>query len=70
MLIDQRLDETPDRIFKRVAEAAWSLQANHERFLFKKARPHDHPSRAAWVNANNLWQEQVRARRAGRVAAT
>ncbi|MPZ48904.1 MAG: hypothetical protein GEU75_06280 [Dehalococcoidia bacterium] len=70
MLTDRRIDEAPEGTFKRVAEAAWALQANHERFLFKKARPHDHPSRAAWVNANNLWQAQVRARRAGRVAAT
>ena len=56
--------------FSSVAEAAWTLQSQHERFLFKKARPHDHPSRAAWVSANNLWQAQVQARKAGRVAVT
>ena len=70
MLTDRRIDEAPEGTFKRVAEAAWALQSKHERFLFKKARPHDHPSRASWASANNLWQAQVRARRAGRVAAT
>jgi hypothetical protein len=61
---------TDDGAFKRVAEAAWALQSDHERFLFKKRRPDDDPSRAAWVNANNIWQAQVRARKAGRVAVT
>ena len=70
MLTHHQIDEAPEGTFKRIAEAAWALQSSHERFLFKKARAHDHASRAAWVNANNLWQAQVRARRAGRVAAT
>ena len=42
-----------------VAVAAWERQAGHERFLFKKGRPADHPSRRAWVEANNVWQQQV-----------
>ena len=55
--------------FKRVAEAAWALQSNHERFLFKTARPKDHPSRVPWVNANKLWQAQTRARKDGKLTA-
>jgi len=63
MLTDHQIDEAPEGTFKRIAEAAWALQANHERFLFKKARARNHPSRVPWVNANNLWQAQTRANR-------
>ena len=52
---------------KSVAEEAWAVQSQHNRFLFKKARPDGHPSRVAWVNANNLWLAQVRARKAGHI---
>jgi hypothetical protein len=55
--------------FSAVAEAAWTRHANHERFLFKTARAKDDPSRTPWVNANNLWRDQVRARRAMRRSA-
>ena len=63
MLTDQLTDEAYESTFKRVAEAAWALQSKHERFLFKTARPRNHPSRLPWVNANNLWQAQTRAKR-------
>ena len=49
-----------DLVFKSVTEAGWALQSQHDRFLFKKARRDDHPSRVAWVDANNLWQAQRR----------
>jgi len=68
MLTNGEIDEGRRNPWRSVAEAAWALQANHERFLFKKGRAHDDPSRLAWWNANNLWQAQVRARRAGRLA--
>ena len=49
--------------FTRVAQAAWEFQAWRERFIFKERRPEDHPSRIAWVTANNLWQADVAAKR-------
>jgi hypothetical protein len=71
MLSCDSADERQGNAFRSVAEGAWTVQAQHERFLFKKARAHDDPRRAAWVNANSLWQAQVRARKAGQeVAAT
>ena len=48
--------------YRRVAEAAWAIQAQHERFLFKERRPDNHPSRVPWVTANKLWYAQVQAR--------
>ena len=57
MLSDQ-IQESP---YKAVAEAAWAVQANHNRFRFEPRRPDDHPSRVAWVNANALWQAQGRS---------
>ena len=69
MLSHGATSECQEGVLKAVAEAAWALQAQHDRFLFKKARAHDHPSRAVWVNANNLWLAQVRARKAGRIAS-
>ena len=65
MLTNGGSDERGGDVFKSVAEGAWILQAQHERFLFKKARARDDPSRVAWMNANSLWQAQVRARKAG-----
>ena len=62
--------EGAEAAFKAVAEAAWEVQAKHERFLFKKGRPEGHPSRVAWVNANNLWFAEVKARKAVRASAT
>jgi hypothetical protein len=56
--------------FRSVAEGAWALQAQHERFLFKKGRPRSHPSRVAWASANKLWCEEIRAGRRDRLAAT
>ena len=70
MLTNGGSDERRGDVFRSVAEAAWTLQAQHERFLFKKARARDDPIRVAWMNANNLWQAQVRARKAGWVAAS
>src|SRR5712692_7553808 len=55
---------------KSMAEAAWAIQSQHHRFLFNKARPDGHPSRVAWVNANNLWMAQVRARKAGHTSVS
>ena len=59
----------PVEVFSSVAEGAWERQSQHERFLFKKARPAGHPRRAAWVSANNAWQAQVRERKGRRVVA-
>ena len=63
MLTIGTTSESSDGTLRSMAEAAWAMQAQHARFLFKKARPANHPSRVAWVNANNLWLAQVRARR-------
>ena len=51
-------------VFRSVAEAAWERQAQHNRFLFKEARPAGHPSRVHWVTANNAWQASVQERKA------
>ena len=59
-----------EELFRSVAEAAWERQSQHERFLFKTARPAGHPSRQAWVSANNAWQAQVRERKGRRVVAS
>ena len=68
MLIEAGSSADRESVFKSVAEAAWALQARHERFLFRKARPDGHPSRVVWTNANNLWRAQVQAAKAGRMA--
>lgn len=68
MLTESGSSGRGESVFKSVAEAAWALQARHERFLFRKSRPEGHPSRVAWVNANNLWRAQVQAAKAGRLA--
>ena len=68
MLSKVEIEAGFENIFRLVAEGAWEAQASHERFLFKKAREHDNPSRIAWANANNLWRDQVRARNAARLA--
>ena len=68
MLSNGRTAEGSKDVFQLVAEGAWSAQATHERFLFKKARERDNPSRIVWANANNLWRDQVRARKAARLA--
>ena len=65
MVTNGGTEEARDSTFKRVAEAAWAVQSKHERFLFKSPRPRNHPSRVAWVTANNLWQAQVQARKLG-----
>ena len=70
MLSQAGCNEIREDAFRTVAEAAWAVQSQHERFLFKKPRRQDDPSRAAWMNANNVWQAQVRARKAARTAAT
>ena len=60
--------ETMDgNAYRRVAEAAWAIQAQHERFLFKQRRPDNHPSRVPWVTANRLWYVEAQARKQGRV---
>ena len=68
MLIEAGSSADRESVFKSVAEAAWALQARHERFLFRMSRPDGHPSRTAWTNANNLWLAQVQAANAGRLA--
>ena len=68
MLTDGEICDNLGGVFKSVAEAAWASQSQHERFLFKKARPKDHPSRAVWASANNLLIAEGRARKTGRVA--
>ncbi len=65
MLTNDGNGEAPEDLFKSVAEAAWAVQDHHNRFLFKKARPADHPSRVVWATANQLWWAQVQARKSG-----
>ena len=57
---------TANDMFARIAETAWARQSAHQRFRFEERRPDDHPSRVPWVTANNVWQQQVRARKATR----
>jgi hypothetical protein len=55
--------------FSAVAERAWAMQADHERFMpLKTARAKDHASRAAWDNANRLWQATKRPETLGLLA--
>ena len=58
-----------EEVVRSVAELAWERQAQHNRFRFKEARPAGHPSRVAWVTANNVWQASTRARKAVRASA-
>jgi hypothetical protein len=61
--------ERDERTFSAVAEGAWAKQADHERFLpFKAARAKGHPSRAAWDNANRIWQATKRPENLGLLA--
>jgi hypothetical protein len=60
----------PKSVLASIAEAAWERQAGHVRFSFKERRPADHPSRVAWVTANNAWQAEARARKGRRTLAT
>jgi hypothetical protein len=55
--------EPTEAAFRAVAAAAWERQANHERFLFKTARPKDHPSRVPFANADKVWQAGMRVRK-------
>jgi hypothetical protein len=57
------------RTAQTIAERAWALQADHERFNVRPARAKDHPSRQAWVAANNIWQMEVQARRGQKTMA-
>jgi hypothetical protein len=66
MLMTSASQENHESPFTAVAEGAWALQADHDRFSFRPLRADDDPSRVAWVRANNLWQAKVRARKAVR----
>jgi hypothetical protein len=55
--------------FSAIAERAWAMQADHERFMpLKTARAKNHPSRAAWDNANRVWQATKRPENLGLLA--
>ena len=62
----QESHESHESPFTAAAEGAWALQADHDRFSFRPRRRDDDPSRVVWVQANNVWQAKVRARKAAR----